>query len=207
MQEDNVSQQGQMHHAHVSLVDENDNVIGSCNKYDAHRTDPGPRLHRAFSLFLFDDSGRLLLQQRAPTKLTFPLIWANTCCSHPEPEEPLFNAAIRRVKFEVGLDIDESNGLFELGAFRYMAQSGEWTEYEIDHVIFGKYNGPVDNVNQDEVFNTKWVTKEEFEDWIAREPEVISPWLRKIWSHWLNKNWNITAGEVEKSSGVVNLME
>lgn len=183
-------QQEQMAKSLVAIVDENDNTVGTCDKYTAHRTELGPKRHRAFSLFLFDASGRLLLQQRSEHKLTFPLIWANTCCSHPEPDEPVIAAACRRVKFELNIDVDPvACELCECGVFEYSAESGDWTEHEIDHVVFGFFGQESIPFNTEEVAAVRWVTEDELKDWIARNPEQLSPWLRKIHEQWLVEHW------------------
>lgn len=187
-------QELQMTRDQVILVDENDNQIGTCNKYDAHRTDPGAKLHRAFSLFLFEPKeGRLLLQKRSEYKLTFPLIWANTCCSHPSPNEDVISASKRRSKFELNIDISKISDLKEVGVFLYKAPWNEWTEYEIDHVIFGNYNIDISTENVDfnksEVSEVKWVTSSELAHIIENEPDTLSPWLKKIYKQWLALNW------------------
>lgn len=184
-----MNQQEQMIKSHVVLVDEQDNEIGICDKYSSHRTSSGPRLHRAFSLFLFDQQGRLLLQRRSEKKLTFPLIWANTCCSHPEPKEDLIRAAIRRTKFELNIDIDESCNLTEVGVFQYKAESGEWTESEVDHVIFGFFNVETIPFNEEEVCEVKWVSQQDLSNMVNETPEILSPWLKKIYKQWLLPNW------------------
>ena len=203
------TQQDQMVKSHVSIVDENDVTIGTCDKYTAHRTELGPKRHRAFSLFLFDSRGRLLLQQRSEHKLTFPLIWANTCCSHPEPEEPVIAAACRRVKFELNIDIDPvACKLGECGVFEYTATSGDWTEHEIDHVIFGCFTADEIPFNSEEVAAVRWVTEDELAEWIAKNPEQLSPWLRKIHEQWLVKHWKdwvATQKLPEKQTEVVRL--
>lgn len=134
-------QNNQMKNAHVILVDKNDNVLGEVSKYKAHRTEPEPLLHRAFSLFLFDSKKRLLLQQRSANKITFPHIWVNTCCSHPEPNEYILDASVRRVNLELNIKLNEDSKLQELGSFVYKAiYENGWAEYELDHVIFGYYD-------------------------------------------------------------------
>ena len=173
----------------VILVDEDDHEGGTCDKYTAHRSDPGPKLHRAFSLFLFSSDGRLLLQKRSSYKLTFPLIWANSCCSHPEPNEAIIAAAMRRVKFELNVETDKITDAREIGVFMYQAPSGEWTEYEVDHVIFAFYNIEQIPFNENEVCQVKWVTADELKALIEKEPETLSPWLKKIYAQWLVPNW------------------
>jgi len=186
-----MDEQRQMLEARVMIVDENDKVVGSCTKYEAHRTELGPQRHRAFSLFLFDASGRLLLQRRSALKLTWPLIWANTCCSHPGVDEGIIPAVVRRVKFELNLDIDPVLcELCECGVFEYTAVSGVWTEHEIDHVVFGFFDRKDIPFNVNEVSEIRWVSSDELGDWIAARPEELSPWLIKIREKWLAQRWS-----------------
>jgi isopentenyl-diphosphate delta-isomerase len=183
-------QEKQMHESKVILVDRQDNVLGEMDKYTAHRRNPDGHLHRAFSLFLFDSKGRLLLQQRSSTKITFPLIWANTCCSHPEPNEEVIDAAKRRVLFELNIKLDDSACLQNLGRFCYSAHfDDDWTEHEVDHVVFGFYDKEDVDFNKEEVNAVKWVTKEEFKALVKEEPETLSAWIKKIWQEFLEPNW------------------
>ncbi|EAY02569.1 isopentenyl-diphosphate delta-isomerase, type 1 family protein [Trichomonas vaginalis G3] len=186
-----VEQQNQMQNAHVVLVDKDDNPVGEADKYTAHRTEKGPLLHRAFSLFLFDSERRLLLQQRSSNKITFPLIWANTCCSHPEPKEAVLDAAVRRVDLELNIKLSSDAHLQELGSFVYKAiYEDGWAEYELDHVVFGYYDVKEINPNPEEVQAVRWVTQAEFEQWLNEKPQELSPWIKKIWTQFLQKNWN-----------------
>jgi len=118
----------------VVLVDEADREVGISEKLEAHRD--GGRLHRAFSVFLFDDEGRLLLQQRARAKYHFALRWTNSCCGHPRPGEDLAVAAQRRVREELGVD----PALRRLFSFVYEAtdEASGLTEREFDHVFVGR---------------------------------------------------------------------
>jgi isopentenyl-diphosphate delta-isomerase len=193
-------QQLSMDLSRVILVDRDDHELGRMDKRTAHRKSPDPHLHRAFSLFLFDQEGRLLLQQRSQTKITFPLIWANSCCSHPEPDEPILAAAARRASFELNVQLDESAQLRDLGSFCYRADyDAEWAEYEVDHVVFGFYNEPMVNFNKDEVQAVKWVTKTELEQWIRTRPSELSVWLQKIWAVFLAPSWEkwVSKSEIE----------
>ncbi|OHT08219.1 isopentenyl-diphosphate delta-isomerase, type 1 family protein [Tritrichomonas foetus] len=204
----NQVQQVQMAKSQVILVDENDLQVGTCDKYGAHRTNPAPKLHRAFSLFLFDSNGRLLLQRRSSYKLTFPLIWANTCCSHPEPNEEIIPAALRRVKFELNLETEKITDLREIGVFLYQAPWGEWTEYEIDHVVFGFYEIEKVDFNTNEVIETKWVTSDELTSLVENQPDTLSPWLKKIYAQWLIPNWKKWVADktlVQSSTEIVRL--
>jgi isopentenyl-diphosphate delta-isomerase len=113
------------------LVDASDRVVGSAAKIDAHRFGT---LHRAFSVFLFDSEGALLLQQRARRKYHSGGLWTNTCCGHPRPGEITTAAARRRLREEMGLDC----ALDEAGSFLYRAVVGHGLEeHELDHVLVG----------------------------------------------------------------------
>lgn len=180
----------QMRNSEVIVVDEHDAPIGRCDKYTAHRTGEGAQLHRAFSLFLFDNAGRLLVQQRAAGKLTFPLVWANTCCSHPSPGEDIIAAARRRTAFELGIDLSSNVSLREVAVFRYEAAYGEWVEKEVDHVVFGLFGGGDIDFNKEEVNDIRWVTREELSNDIEVNESKYSPWLVKIHNRWLRRNWN-----------------
>ena len=116
---------------YVVLVDENDNEIGQMEKQAAHID---PHLHRAFSIFLFNSKGELLMQQRALSKYHSPGLWTNTCCSHPRAGETLEGATSRRLMEEMGMTCP----MHEVYTFIYKAPVGEGlTEHEFDHVFIG----------------------------------------------------------------------
>ena len=120
------------------LVDENDNEIGHRDKVDCH-TGHGT-LHRAFSVFLFDAQGRVLLQRRSNSKPLWPLYWSNSCCSHPRRGESLEFATARRMREELGLESD----LQRLYSFIYQADFGDrGAEHEYCHVYIGRARGEV----------------------------------------------------------------
>lgn len=173
-----LEQERQMKNDMVIIVDENDNEIGQCDKYSAHRISANPKLHRAFSLFLFNKEGKLLLQQRSKNKLTFPMIWANSCCSHPSPGESILHAVVRRAKFELNLELHESE-LHEVNTLTYRADWNEWAEWEIDHLVVGKSDNDI-HPNPEEVNDIKWVTEEELADYLTKTPELFSPWIRYV---------------------------
>src|SRR5574343_481404 len=128
----------------VVLVSENDAVLGLMEKMQAHENGI---LHRAFSVFLFNKNGDMLLQKRASEKYHSPEQWTNACCSHPRAEETYLQAAKRRIKEELGIDCD----LEEKFWFIYKADVGQnlW-EHELDHVFTGIYEGDF-NLNPEEV--------------------------------------------------------
>ncbi|HEX3010745.1 MAG TPA: isopentenyl-diphosphate delta-isomerase [Syntrophomonadaceae bacterium] len=119
----------------VVLVDEKDNQIGTAGKLDCHVS---PRLHRAFSIFIFNSKGDLLIQQRSARKYHCTGLWSNTCCSHPESHQTLKEAARLRLRVEMGFETD----LEEIDAFMYKAElDNGLTEYEFDHIFKGTWNG------------------------------------------------------------------
>lgn len=154
------------------LVDERDTEIGSEEKLAAHQN--GGKLHRAFSVFIYNGAGQMLLQQRALGKYHFGGLWTNSCCGHPLRGELVANAARRRVNEELGIDVP----LHSAGTFIYRAedpQSG-LVEHELDHVLKGDFDGPL-HVNPDEIAATRWLDPREVREWLDREPKVFTPWF------------------------------
>ena len=173
-------QEKQMQNDMVILVNENDEEIGQSTKLQAHLRETA-KLHRAFSIFLFDNDGKLCLQQRSQNKITFPMIWANTCCSHPSPGETILQAAVRRLKLELNIELKESD-LKECNTLLYRAEWGtQWTEWEIDHIVVGKYNNKNIQPNPEEVNSIKWLSEKELSDELSQNQDQYSPWLRYIW--------------------------
>jgi isopentenyl-diphosphate delta-isomerase len=162
----------------VELVGPDGVPIGSATVDEAHRA-PG-QLHRAFSVFLRDPDGRVLLQQRAAVKTRFPLRWANTCCGHPLPGEPVPVAAARRLVEEVGAG---GVALTEVGRYSYYAEdpaSGR-VEYEYDHVLLGDVPAGADLLpDPDEVADLRWVTVAELQQALADDPRSYAPWLAGV---------------------------
>ena len=155
----------------VILVDKQDNEIGTEEKMKAHSN--GGQLHRAISVFLFNDKGETLLQQRASTKYHSKAKWANTCCSHPRPGEGNEAAAERRLVEEMGIKAK----LEERFVFPYHAEVGSGlTEQEYDHIFFGRYNGEP-KPNKDEVQGWRWVSIKEFSRWVKERPEDFAAWV------------------------------
>ena len=158
---------------YVILVDEQDLEIGTMEKMEAHEK---ALLHRAFSIFIFNDNGQLMLQQRAFEKYHSPGLWTNTCCSHQRKGETTMNAAHRRLVEEMGFD----TVLEEKFAFIYKATfDNGLTEHEFDHVLVGNYNkAPL--LNFDEAANWRWVSLENVKKDIDTSPENYTPWFRII---------------------------
>jgi isopentenyl-diphosphate delta-isomerase type 1 len=155
----------------VILVDEDDRELGTREKLDAHRR---PALHRAFSVFVLNQRGELLLQRRAAGKYHSPGLWTNSACGHPRPGEATAAAARRRLREEMGLDCE----MHPVGRFIYRAELGSGlTEHELDHVFVARCGGdPLPD--PDEVGDWRWVTLAELRDWLRREPESFTAWFR-----------------------------
>ncbi len=159
----------------VELVDAEGAPAGAATVNDAHRA-PG-QLHRAFSVFLRDPSGRVLLQQRAAAKTRFPLRWANTCCGHPLPGETPSTAAARRLMEEIGV---EEVQLTEVGVYSYYAEDPATgrVEYEYDHVLLGDVPAATRLlVDPDEVAEVRWTSVEELSEALREDLRSYAPWL------------------------------
>jgi len=157
----------------VILVNEKDEPIGLMNKMEAHEK---ALLHRAFSVFVFNDQGELLLQQRAAEKYHSPLLWANTCCSHQRDGESNIEAGKRRLEEEMGFVCT----LKETFSFIYKAPfDNGLTEHELDHVMIGTYNDKP-KINPDEVAAYKWMSLQDIKSDINLEPEIYTEWFKII---------------------------
>lgn len=158
----------------VVLVDGEDREVGTAQKMEAHRH--GGRLHRAFSILVFDDQGRTLLQKRAAGKYHAPGQWTNTCCSHPRPGESVEAAAHRKLQQELGFDCP----LTESFPFTYSVDvGGGMSEREFDHVLFGQFRG-VPKPNPDEVEAFKWVPLSELMEDVRLHSKEYTPWFKII---------------------------
>ena len=184
------------------LVDEEDLPIGSASKLDCHRG-AGLR-HRAFSVLIFDDQDRLLLQKRASDKITFPGVWANSCCSHPldidgeretEGASGVRNAAVRKMEQELGVPVGTipQESLQFVTRMEYEARMNEvWVEHEIDHILVTRANVAV-NPNPNEIDECRWVTKNELEEMVKAHVAgklIIAPWFDLIRQNLLKDWWN-----------------
>lgn len=154
------------------LVDGDDRDRGIVEKLEAHQ--PPGALHRAISVFLFDNADRLLLQQRAREKHHFRGLWSNTCCTHPRPGEDVVSAGRRRLEEEMGCDAP----LEVAGTFEYFAADphSDLVERELDHVLVGTFNGTPE-VDPAEVQAWMWLDVAEVRSDIAHRPERYTPWL------------------------------
>jgi isopentenyl-diphosphate Delta-isomerase len=157
----------------IILVDENDGPIGFETKLRAHEN--GGKLHRAFSVFVFNAAGKLLLQRRAEEKYHFSGLWTNTCCSHPGKGEKLQDAVHRRLREEFGFD----TVLEEAFSFIYRASDARsgLSEYEFDHVFFGQFDGEP-RPDLDEIEDWKWVGLTELMVDLENNTHGYTPWFR-----------------------------
>ena len=157
----------------VILVDEKDNVIGSCEKLEAHKRG---LLHRAFSVILINHNGEILLQKRASSKYHDGGLWSNTCCSHPRLNEETEDAALRRLEEEMGINCSIQYGFNLL----YQADMGNGLiEHEFDHVYTGFFD-QAPNPNPSEVEDWKFASVKEVMNEMILSPEKFTPWFRII---------------------------
>ncbi len=157
------------------LVDENDNETGVLSKAECH--DGEGRLHRAFSVFLFNQDGELLLQQRASRKRLWPMFWSNSCCSHPREAEEVEDAGRRRLREELNLQCE----LDFLYKFQYQANFGELgAENEFCHVFAGYTDDGV-IAHPDEIADWRYIDPDELTREIAEDGSRFTPWLKMEW--------------------------
>merc|ERR1711934_58727 len=209
----NMSQEDFMMRDKCILLNEQDQVVGFDDKYESHifcPERPRGKLHRAFSVFLFDSNNQLLLQQRAACKITFPNVWTNTCCSHPltglsptEVDGPedlrdasvpgVKRAAVRKLLHELGIPSEQ----VPVDSFKFLTRMHYWAadtvthgpeaiwgEHEIDYILLIKATVDV-APNPEEVSDTMYVTREETRKMLDDPDLLWSPWCRKILDQFL----------------------
>ena len=158
---------------HVVLVDEENRVLGTTPKSSVHgATTP---LHRGFSLFLFNQKGQLLLQQRSHTKKTWPLVWSNSVCGHPALDESNVDAAKRRLSFELGMS---ATHIEEISPYRYTFVRDGVMENEICPILVGMTEEE-STLNSEEVEATRWVLWSDFLREIEEHPSTYSEWCEE----------------------------
>ena len=199
------------------LVDENDNNIGSISKLNGHLiSNKNKNPHRAFSIFLFDSKNRLLIQKRAEKKITFPLLWTNTCCSHPlniesqNTPDKIINALVQRIDYELGIKTE--NNIYKLiDKILYRAPSNElYEEFEIDYLFMAKLPGDSEDdsyiygeknlrkiINKDEVDDIKFDTIENILNEIKLHPEQYTPWFKILIKNRGKLMEDILTGKIE----------
>jgi len=164
----------------VVLVNPQDEVLGQMEKMQAHENG---LLHRAFSVFLFNEKGEMLLQKRAEQKYHSPNQWTNACCSHPRIEESYLDGAKRRTKEELGIDCE----LAEKFHFIYKADVGDglW-EHELDYVFTGNFEGEFD-LNPEEVSEIRYISIANLQTEITENPDDFTEWFKIIWAEYRNQ--------------------
>ncbi len=171
----------------VVLVDEQDQPRGTMEKMEAHLKG---ELHRAFSIFIFNNKGEMLLQQRALSKYHSGGLWTNACCSHPVPGEEVASAARRRLREELNLDLPVE----KVFSFTYKAGfDNGLTEYEYDHVFTARYDGAVD-FNREEVMDTCYMSIRELKAAMEITPGKFTAWFRIAFpeiENWYRQQYNI----------------
>lgn len=158
----------------IVLVDKNNKVLGTAPKLSSHNQDTP--LHRAFSLFLFNLKGELLLQRRSSKKKTWPLVWSNSCCGHPMLNESNIDAAKRRLKFELGIDLKDFYEI--LPDFSYKVERDSIIENEICPVIIA-FTDKAPSINKDEVENVRRIKWNDFLMETKTKPGVYSAWCEQ----------------------------
>lgn len=169
-----INQKPNANRDHVILVNQYDTEIGTLSKLEAHEKG---LLHRAISVFIVNDKGEWLMQKRADHKYHSSGLWSNTCCSHPHPGENNMEAASRRLHEEMGLNTT----LTEVFHFTYFANlENDLKEHELDHVFIG-FSNDQPALNPDEASDAKWMSFQEIEREIKRDPDQFSYWFRMIY--------------------------
>ena len=164
----------------VLLVDQKDQILGKMEKIEAHEKG---LLHRAFSVFVYNDKNELLLQKRALSKYHTPGLWTNTCCSHQRENESNIEAGKRRLQEEMGFKTE----LKDQFSFIYKAPfSNGLTEHEYDHILIGYFNGEPDP-NPHEVADWKWMSLDAIEKDIYKNPDHYTAWFRILLEKYLEK--------------------
>lgn len=163
----------------VILVNERDEPIGLMPKMEAHEK---ALLHRAFSVFIFNDKNELMIQQRALGKYHSPGLWANTCCSHQREGETNVAAGMRRLQEEMGFTTPLEDSI----SFIYKAPfDNGLTEHEYDHILLGRYNQEP-QPNPEEVHDWKWMDLEDIKAEMETQPEKYTAWFKIIFEKYYN---------------------
>ena len=176
----------------VILVNQADEPLGTMPKMEAHEK---AVLHRAFSVFIMNKKGEIMLQQRAAHKYHSPLLWTNTCCSHQRMGESNIEAGTRRLKEEMGFESE----LKELFSFIYKAEfDNGLTEHELDHVMLGHYELDPD-INPEEVAAWKWMFPEDIRKDISQTPGNYTAWFKIIFEKFYDHLFLKTSSDESES--------
>lgn len=177
------------------LVDEQDNVVGYRDKKSCHIGDGV--LHRAFSIFIFNEHGQLLVQQRSREKMLWPLFWSNSCCSHPRKGESMDVATRRRLREELGFSVP----LRFLYKFTYHARyEDKGSERELCYVYIGYHDGMV-IANPSEIAEWKFVDVKELDRDMQQNPQRYTPWFRMEWERIRNEYWDTVQEWIRQEKG------
>ena len=214
------SSQAEMMEELVLCLDSDDNVIDSSSKFTTHHGEG--ILHRAFSVLIFDSEGRLLVQQRSSDKITFPAVWANSCCSHPldidgensDPIEGVTEAARRKLDQELGIPrtITDDWKFHHIGRFEYKCRwDSDWVEHEIDHVLIVEADCEVD-FNRNEIQSVDWLDNDSLIRMMERKgrwkSQLIAPWFEAIFNNFLGSgDFTIDAIISNKKSEIIRCGE
>ncbi|XP_055602090.1 isopentenyl-diphosphate Delta-isomerase 1 [Uranotaenia lowii] len=186
------------------LVNERDEPLGNASKRDCHRVDSNGdiRLHRAFSVFLFNSKGEMLLQRRSTHKITFPDCYTNACCSHPlhdiEGEREELNAlgirraAQRRLNYELGIPLNQvrPENFHFLTRIHYLDRGdGIWGEHEVDYILFLQKDVDL-KPNESEVREVRYISRDQLDQQIGDLRAPLTPWFRLILAHRLKLWWD-----------------
>jgi len=172
------------------IVDAQDRILGHGTKAEVH--EGAGTLHRAFSIFLCNDKGEVLLQQRSHHKRLWPLFWSNTCCSHPRRGESYGVATKRRLAEELGMRCN----LTFTHRFRYQAQFDEFgAEHELCSVYVGKTNEDP-SPNPLEIANWQWIAPQSLDEWVETTPETLTPWFKLEWQALRSGEHSTTLSEI-----------
>ena len=170
------------------LVNENDEPIGFKDKAACHAGDG--ILHRAFSIFIFNNQKHLLIQKRSKQKDLWPLYWSNSCCSHPRKGEWIESAVFRRLNEELGIATD----LKFIFKFQYQVNfQDSGTENEVCSVFIGKSDVPI-TVNENEIAEWKFIEISELEKELSKNPDDFTPWFKEEWERIRTDFWNTIEG-------------
>ena len=175
------------------LVDSDDNEIGYSSKSECHK-DLG-LLHRAFSIFLFNSTGELLIQKRSIKKELWGQYWSNSCCSHPRKGEDLHEAAIRRVHQELSIECS-LNFLYKFQYQENYSDSG--SEHELCSVFYGLYDGTI-NCNENEIEDWRMISSTQLNEEIGQSNILYTPWLKLEWAEITTKYKEV----IENDIGIV----
>jgi isopentenyl-diphosphate delta-isomerase len=175
------------------LVDSDDNEIGYSSKSECHK-DLG-LLHRAFSIFLFNSTGELLIQKRSIKKELWGQYWSNSCCSHPRKGEDLYEAAIRRVQQELSIECS-LNFLYKFQYHENYTDSG--SEHELCSVFYGLYDGTI-SCNENEIEDWRMISSTQLNEEIGQSNILYTPWLKLEWTEITTKYKEV----IENDIGIV----